>query len=213
METIFTISTVIAGMMSNTTIMGKMADLSIRAICLSLAVASGTCWASRELQELFLAAGKSAEDGIPQLALCCGASLEGLVLWQFLSQARRFSEHTVLRDRISAGLLLLGCLSWVALYEMSLFQFPAFDPIYALLPIFCYISALLLLLSHFTDIAPQEESADNTMLRLMQEIMELRKESARLLRQIERFERVNSGKRLSINTRRRICRHRRKRQK
>lgn len=213
METIFTISTVIAGMMSNTTIMGKMADLSIRTICFSFATASGLCWTSRELQNLFLEAGKSAENCIPQLALCCGALLEGLVLWQFLSRARRFSEHTVLRDRISAGLLLLGCLSWVALYEMSLFQFPAFDPIYALLPAFCYAAALMILLSHCTDIAPQEESADNTMLRLMQEIMELRKESARLLRQMERFERVNSGKRLSINTRRRICRHRRKRQK
>lgn len=213
METIFTISTVIAGMMSNTTIMGKMTDLSIRAICFSFATASGICWASRELQDLFLAAGKSAEDCIPQSALCCVVLLEGLVLWQFLSQARRFSEHTALRDRISAGLLLLGCLSWVALYEMSLFQFPAFDPIYALLPAFCYAAALMILLSHFTDIAPQEESADNTMLQLMQETMELRKENAGLLRQIERFKRVSSGKRLSINTRRRICCHRKKHQK
>ena len=193
--------------------MGKMTDISMQAICFSFAAASGICRASRELQNLFLATGKSAENCIPYLALCCGALLEELVLWQFLSQARRFSEHTALRDRVSAGLLLLGCLSWIALYEMNLFQSPAFNPIYALLPAFCYTAALMILLSHFTDIAPQEESANNTMLHLMQETMELRKENAGLLRQMERFKRVSSGKRLSINTRRRICRHRKKHQK
>ena len=49
METIFTISTVIVGLMSSTT-MENYASIAIGVMCLSLATASGLCWGNREMQ-------------------------------------------------------------------------------------------------------------------------------------------------------------------
>lgn len=83
METIFTISTVIVGLMSTTT-MGNASNESIRTMSFSLATASGISWLSKEMQRVFQAAGKEAYPSVSQVAITICIILETYLLYRFL---------------------------------------------------------------------------------------------------------------------------------
>ncbi len=147
METIFTISTVIVGLMSTTT-MGNASNESIRTMSFSLATASGISWLSKEMQRVFQAAGKEAYPSVSQVAITICIILETYLLYRFLMQSKRQRGKLAKRDVIASVLLLIGVVSWVIVYQQRLFSFNHFFPELVLIPILLLLAAMLILSSH-----------------------------------------------------------------